>query len=87
MKIELIPPQSDKSYSIHFTEFSSDEVDDIRGKILNSFRHKDVKNARPFLQGDSSDWKMVEFWTNDKDLIFIAFGYYLNLFTHEKIHH
>lgn len=54
-------------------------TDNVRDRILSlmNFSHSDsineaFKKANPFLQGNSNDWMMIEFWTQDADLIMNA---------------
>lgn len=61
----LVPPHADKNWSFQAVGVVEDDVRQIRG----AFFTESVKAANPFLQGNSGDWVMVEFWTKDKALI------------------
>jgi hypothetical protein len=68
MKIKLVEPGQDRNYCLHF-EGSTIDIMGIRPILIASITSGILNKAKPFLQGDSSDWLMVEFWTNDIRLI------------------
>lgn len=61
----LVPPFGDKHWSFQMVNINTADVLRIR----SAFAIDVVKAAKPFLQGNSGSWVMVEFWTNDKILI------------------
>ena len=61
MIAKLCPPHYDKNYSFQVINISKEH----RDAIVACFQHPLVKKANPFLQGDSGDWVMVEFWVKD----------------------
>jgi len=72
MRAELHNPENDKNWSIHFYEVN--QKDKIRIRVLfHSLTFPDFdrnwKACNPFLQGDSDNWIMIEFWANDADKI------------------
>ncbi|MBI6885757.1 hypothetical protein [Pseudomonas putida] len=65
MIAKLVPPHMDKHHSFQVVNISKDD----RDTILSMFRKPSVEKARPFLQGDSRGWVMVEFWSKDEEAI------------------
>lgn len=55
-----------KGFSFQAMNVSQEQVD----KICWAFEQ--VRDSRPFLQGNSDGWVMVEFWTDDGDAILRA---------------
>lgn len=68
MIAKLCPPHCGKNYSFQVINISKEHRDDI----LACFHDPLVKRAHPFLQGDSRDWVMVEFWVKDLEVIQVA---------------
>lgn len=66
MICKLIRPHIDKNWSYQI--LGCDKK--VRDKVVSVF--SDIKYAQPFLQGDSGNWLMVEFWTNNKTHILEA---------------
>lgn len=65
MIAKLCPPQYDKNYSFQAINVSKED----RDTIVSCFRKPSVQKAQPFLQGDSGNWVMVEFWVKDLQVI------------------
>lgn len=65
---KLVPPQMDKHWSFQVVRVSKD----MRNACVAEFKHPDVAKASPFLQGDSGDWLMVEFWHGGKEAAEVA---------------
>jgi hypothetical protein len=82
MKIKFMDKVDDKNYSLHFYpyEITGDEnppVIPTNGRIIiyeTVYKLKDM-GISCFLQGDSKEWLMIEFWTNDMDKIIKAVEY------------
>uniref|UniRef100_A0A6M3L815 Uncharacterized protein n=1 Tax=viral metagenome TaxID=1070528 RepID=A0A6M3L815_9ZZZZ len=71
-KAELHNPEGDKNFSIHF--YGVTKIDRLRIRVLShSLTFPDYsgdwKMCQPFLQGDSDDWMMIEFWTDNIEAI------------------
>jgi len=63
MKALLVAPQLDKGWSLQFFEVPTDKQ--IRSNIWAwSLHYGKLFHVRPFLQGDFSDWMMIEFFSN-----------------------
>jgi hypothetical protein len=60
-----VPPMCGKNHSFQVYFPTAEQ----REKILVAMRSDEVKEAHPFLQGDQREWLMVEFWTDNLDLI------------------
>lgn len=58
---KVIAPYADKNWSFQLINATEQTV----GKIRVAFNDPEVKQAEPFLQGNSDGWVMVEFWTKD----------------------
>ena len=58
---KVIAPYADKNWSFQLINAS----EQIVGKVRVAFNDPEVKEAEPFLQGNSGGWVMVEFWTRD----------------------
>ena len=76
MKIELHDKGMDRNITLHF--FPYETTKDERNKCiphngrriikeLLSVINKDIVNC--FLQGDTKEWMMIEFWSSDMDKI------------------
>lgn len=68
----LKKPYSDKGYSIHLTnctpEIKRSVVGLMNNTVISSINHVWM-DAKPFLQGNSGEWMMLEFWTKDLEKI------------------
>lgn len=60
---KLVPPHMDKHWSFQVVRASND----MRNACVAEFKHPEVAKASPFLQGDSGDWFMIEFWRGGKE--------------------
>jgi hypothetical protein len=60
-----IGPKGDKSHSFQAVKVTQDRLYDLRSAMASAA----VKAANPFLQGNSGEWIMIEFWTKDLDLV------------------
>lgn len=60
---KLVPPHADKHWSFQVANREPAHEQAVRVCMASA----DVKAAKPFLQGCSVDWLMVEFWTHDID--------------------
>lgn len=58
---KVIAPYADKNWSFQLINAS----EQIVGKVRVAFNDPEVKEAEPFLQGNSGGWVMVEFWSRD----------------------
>ena len=58
----FMEPCGDKHYSFQMIGKIPEQWE-----LLKAMQIKDVKDVKPFLQGYSKDWCMVEFWTKDRD--------------------
>ena len=65
---KLVPPSGDKGWSFQVTNRRKQDVQMVRVAMDTPA----VKQAQPFLQGETPDWLMVEFWVRDKELIVAA---------------
>lgn len=65
---KLVPPHMDKHHSFQMIGALPEDI--IRVRV--ALQAPQVKAVRPFLQGESRDWVMVEFWSDDLELIQIA---------------
>lgn len=65
---KLVPPHMDKHHSFQMIGALPEDI--IRVRV--ALQDPQVKAVRPFLQGESRDWMMVEFWSDDLELIQIA---------------
>lgn len=72
----LVPPHLDKNWSFQAHDVTQDDV----WRIRCAFSDAAVKTARPYLQGNSNNWVMVEFWTKDKAVIDAAAKHLFGLF-------
>jgi hypothetical protein len=73
MKATLKAPYGDKNYHIEFIGVNDSERQKIRSLMNMQYKvDEDWKSAKPFLQGDSGDWMMIEFWVKGKFTILIA---------------
>lgn len=64
----LVPPAGDKNWSFQTVHQTPEQ----RTQVLVAMRDDQVQACRPFRQGDSPEWLMIEFWTDDADKIKIA---------------
>lgn len=55
----------DKGHSFQAVQITPDQLGDLRVAMASAV----VKAANPFLQGNSDGWIMIEFWTNDFDVV------------------
>ncbi len=62
---KLVPPHADKHWSFQIANRT--EAHEVA--VKSSMRDAAVAGAKPFIQGLSADWLMVEFWTRDKDAV------------------
>ena len=81
MKAKLVPPNNDKNWSLQFIEvpFKKDCPDfDLTNNPEKSNiwywcqHYGNHYNVSPFLQGNSGDWMMIEFWSSSQGLILEA---------------
>ncbi|MDO8640855.1 MAG: hypothetical protein Q7R33_04875 [Nitrosarchaeum sp.] len=76
MIAKLIEPCMDKNWSLQFFNIPGDSRRDfnpVRANIWFWCRHfGEFYKTHPFLQGDSEDWMMIEFWTSSQSLILEA---------------
>ncbi|HDR9103321.1 hypothetical protein [Paraburkholderia sp. A3RO-2L] len=72
---KLVPPHMDKHWSFQMVNPTEEEVSLIRA----AFHTTAVQAAKPFLQGCTKDWLMVEFWTYSKDEVDAAGAHLFNL--------
>jgi hypothetical protein len=70
MIAKLIPPSGDKNFSFQVIGINQEQKTKLFGAI-NSLKsmHPDLK---PFIQGNSGNWVMIEFWTDNVDSIMEA---------------
>lgn len=74
MRIELHSPESDKNWALHFHELPDGNVTtqpekaDVWHNCQRISKYMYACNSI-FLQGDNSDWMMIEFWTDNQNLI------------------
>jgi hypothetical protein len=57
---KLNPPAGGKNWSFQTLSTSPEQ----RQKLLVTLQNKQVSACRPFHQGDSENWLMIEFWTS-----------------------
>lgn len=62
---KLVPPHGDKHWSFQI----ANRAEAHEMAVKSGMGDAAVAGARPFLQGLSADWLMVEFWTMDKDAV------------------
>jgi len=62
---KLVPPHADKHWSFQIVNRTEAHGDAVKRSMADA----DVASARPFIQGMSPTWLMVEFWTRDKALV------------------
>ena len=75
---DLIEPFMDKGWSFQIKTSDYSPLDPIiRESLLSLINTPLVRRAKPFLQGDTECWLMVEFWTDNEDHI-IAAANFLN---------
>jgi hypothetical protein len=60
-----VPPMCGKNHSFQVYFPTAEQ----RETILITMRSDEVNDAHPFLQGDQREWLMIEFWTDNLDLI------------------
>lgn len=68
-------------YCIELTATSVELKNFLRSELLNNMMNSEAYQQRsgvsPFLQGDSGEWILIEFWSNDYDKI-VNYINYLN---------
>lgn len=73
LEAKLIYSQVNKSWALHFTGLEGPkdlESNPTKSSIWYWCRHYGSHwNTAPFLQGNSSDWVMVEFWCSSETLV------------------
>lgn len=69
MNAKLVPPNNDKGWSLQFFDVPKDIVNQIWYHARTISDHFKLK---PFLQGNSDGWMMVEFWDNAEGYILEA---------------
>lgn len=74
MIAKLVDPQMDKNFSIQFFKVT----DDDRKNIYKNFHQSCKIFGHQFMQGDYDDWMMIEFWTDNVDLIIQICIFYQN---------
>jgi hypothetical protein len=62
---KLVPPHMDKSYSFQAHGLTPEQ----RDLVLRALQLPEVELAKPFRQGDTGSWLMIEFWTDDREVI------------------
>lgn len=72
MEMELKNPYCDKNFSIQFFNVSEED----RRKVKRYFFEAAERYRHIFLQGDCDDWMMIEFWTDDIDLIIVICDFF-----------
>lgn len=76
MKIALLPPALDKNWCLEITTFGENPPchlpPEIRESLLILMGTPVVKRANPFLQCDTRDYLLVEFWTDNEVMIATA---------------
>lgn len=76
MKAKLLAPQNDKNYRIEFTGIDAEVKNEIIALLNPQFeRPEEIVDAKPFIQGNSEDWLLIEFWTKSKYSILIFLDY------------
>jgi len=71
MRAKLVAPESDKSWSLQFFDVPRNRA--FRANVWYQARHfGEHFKVAPFLQGDSEDWMMVEFWSKAESYILEA---------------
>jgi hypothetical protein len=62
---KLVPPHMDKSFSFQAHGLTPEQ----RHLVLRALFLPEVVQAKPFRQGDTGSWLMIEFWTKDREVI------------------
>lgn len=62
---KLVPPHMDKSFSFQAHGLTPEQ----RHLVLRALFLPEVVKAKPFRQGDSGTWLMIEFWTDNREVI------------------
>lgn len=76
MKAVLLSPQNDKNYRIQFTNVDQEFKNKIIALLNPQFeRPEEITDAKPFIQGNSEDWLLVEFWSKGKLNILVFLDY------------
>jgi hypothetical protein len=65
---KLVPPSGGKNWSFQVANRREQDIRLVRVAMATPA----VKLAQPFLQGETPDWLMVEFWVRDKEKIVAA---------------
>lgn len=60
-----IPPRLGKGVSFQVINLNQEQ----REELILTMRSDEVKQAHPFLQGDQDGWLMIEFWSQDAELV------------------
>lgn len=68
MITRFLEPSGDKHYSFQMVN----DMLPTQGDFLVAMKLVDVQKVKPFLQGHSNNWAMVEFWTKDEEAALIA---------------
>ena len=72
IEAKLCAPHMDKNWSLQFTGLSKKDrsEDPFKASIWFWAQHFGSHyGSKPFLQGDSEDWMMIEFWCSSQSLI------------------
>jgi hypothetical protein len=68
MIARFLEPSGDKHYSFQMVS----DMLPTQGDFLVAMKLVNVQKVKPFLQGYSNNWAMVEFWTKDEEASLIA---------------
>lgn len=79
---KLVPPYMDKHHSFQMIGTQSEDIRQVR----IGMQDPEVKAARPFLQGESGNWVMVEFWSDNLELIQVAAQHLANRVKLDLLH-
>lgn len=64
----LVPPHGDKSWSFQAIHLKPEQ----RNQLVAAMKDPKVEPCKPFKQGDSGNWLMIEFWTENLEAIKVA---------------
>lgn len=68
MITRFLQPSGDKHFSFQMVS----DVLPTKGDFLVAMKIDEVQAVKPFLQGYSGNWAMVEFWTKDEIAALLA---------------
>lgn len=75
----LVPPHGDKSWSFQVIHLKPEQ----RKQVLVALKDPQVEPSKPLRQGDSGNWLMIEFWTNNLEAIKVAANYLAGVLSSE----